>query len=237
MIKNKYIIILVLFTFVIFLSCNSEIKTNSKTESHKNVDEEKFSEGIVNYKFELDIPSNEDDGLFVKIIHGAIESLIDKVNPSFSLHYKEMKAKLDFDNIKIFDSEIKIDSLNSGIKLFDFEAGNEISFESDSSTRIARIEKIQDVKYNVVYTDKTKDILNFNCKQAFLIDKSDNDTTVIWYTPEINIPLSPFEYTGIEGLALELSLSGINIFAVSIIEQSQPDSLFVIPNNFEKIFE
>ncbi len=235
MIKNKYIIILALFTFVIFLSCNSEIK--NKTESQKNVDKEEFLEGIVNYKFELDIPSNKDDGLFVKIIHGAIESLIDKVNPNFSLHYKEMKAKLDFDNIKIFDSEMKIDSLNSGIKLFDFEAGNEISFESDSITRIARIEKIQDVKYNVVYTDKTKDILNFNCKQALLIDKSDNDTTVVWYTPKINIPLSPFEYTGIEGLALELSLSGIHIFAVSVIEQSQPDSLFVIPNNFKKIFE
>jgi len=239
MITNKNIFILSLLVIVLFVSCNTEIENKTNKESKTKVisNTKNFSEGEVKYKFELDIPSNKDDGIFAKIVQGAIESLVEKVDPKFSLHFKDKRAKLNFDNINLFDKEIKIDSLNGGIKLYDFNAGNEINFEIESDTKIARIKKIQNVKYNVVYSEKEKSILDYICKQAFLIDKDDEDTTTIWYTPEINIPLSPFEYTGIEGLALELTLSGIHIYATSVISQSQSDSIFIVPDNFEKIFE
>ena len=234
MIRNKNIIILAIFSFIFLNSCNSEFETENKKESNKGLNNEQFNQGVVKYKFELDIPTKQDDRLFVKIIHGAIESLIERIDPSFSLHFKDKRARLDLENVNLFGNEIKIDSLKGGIKQFDFEAKREISFESESNSKIARIEKIQDDKYKIVYTDKRKDILNHNCKQAFLIDKHNNDTTIIWYTPKITIPLSPFEYTSIDGLALELTLSGVHIFATSVAYQSQPDSLFIIPSDFEK---
>ncbi len=69
-------------------------------------------------------------------------------------------------------------------------------------------------KYDWIFLDDTKMLLGYKCKPALVVNEK-NDSTLVWYTPEIPQPFGPMGLVGLPGLILEVydQRYGIHMFA------------------------
>jgi len=220
-------------------SCNSNEKPAKNKDNNEKIKQEiSLEEGIVKYQIKLEIPTKKNAGLFEKVVSGVVESLVENFDPGISLRFKKDKAKLFLDDIDEFENSINVDNaininnMIEGIKYYNFKSKEETVLESNDVEKIARVKTMKNDKYYLSQLDDTASILGYLCYHALMIDKYDNDTISIWYTLLIDIPLSPFEYSGLDGLALEMSISAFSVCASEIIFANQADSLFEIPQGY-----
>jgi GLPGLI family protein len=57
--------------------------------------------------------------------------------------------------------------------------------------------------FNWVFKSQTKNILNYTCSLAYSVNET-NDTTMVWYTPDLNKGFGPTIFFGLPGLVLEV---------------------------------
>ena len=57
--------------------------------------------------------------------------------------------------------------------------------------------------FNWVFKNQTKNILSYICSLAYSVNET-NDTTMVWYTPELNKGFGPAIFFGLPGLVLEV---------------------------------
>lgn len=228
--------LLVLSMSIAFSSClitteNKDYKEDSDQSEKIESSNDDNSQGWVEYELRLDLPSEKDDNLLEGIIKGAVEGLIEHLDPRFSVKFKKDFARIDFEKVHFLHNEFHFDdSINHTFRLFDFDKMTVVDFESDENDERSAIrQKIDPKKYRIEESDKRKEILGFGCKMALLIHPFDEDTIVIWYTPEIKVPLSPFEYVPVGGLSLEMIIDGVVMRAVQVSFEEMEDSLFEIP--------
>ena len=229
----------ILVSLLILTSClvTTENKDYKKRKnSEQEVEKVKVSpkkSGFVEYELRLEIPDDEDDNLFEDIIKGAVEGLVEHINPTFSVKFMKGKARVDFDKVEFMHNEFHFDdSVSQTFRIFDFEKMSMTEFEEyEDEGRVASTEKINTDKYDIVYVDQQKEILGFDCSKAWLIDPIDEDTITVWYAPKIKVPLSPFEYVPIDGLSLEMVVDGIRMRAVQVAFEDMDEELFEIPSD------
>lgn len=58
-------------------------------------------------------------------------------------------------------------------------------------------------KFNWIFWDDMKLVLGYKCKPALTINEK-NDSTLVWFTPEIPEPYGPAGFYGLPGLILEV---------------------------------
>lgn len=229
------LILLALFTFssCLITTENKEKKRESEQVENPSSTPNHKTEGWVEYELRLNLPSENNDNLLGNIIKGAVEGLVEHLDPRFSLKFKDELARIDFEKFHFMHNEFQFDdSIHHTFRLFDFDKMRVANFESNEDRQTtANIEKIDPEKYKIIETDQRKEILGFDCKQTYLIDPSDEDTIIIWYAPEISVPLSPFEYVPVGGLSLEMIVEGLVMRAVQVSFEKMEDSLFQVPND------
>ncbi|MEA3443437.1 MAG: hypothetical protein U9R19_01780 [Bacteroidota bacterium] len=235
--NKKYSIVFMLSLFV-FSSCiitseNKNSKSEEQTDKKSIFKSENNKEGWVEYELRLELPNDDDANLLEDILFGAIEGLIEHLDPRFSVKFKNEYARIDFDKVNFLNNEFQFDdSINNTFRLFDFDKMIVTDFETDEDEKwLARSKKIDQEKYKIEKTGNRKDVLGFDCEMAYLIDPFDNDTIIVWYAPSIHVPLSPFEYVPIEGLSLEMIFEGVVMRAVQVSFDDMEDELFRIPDN------
>ncbi len=210
-------------------SSNTDILNQTLTKSINT------KEGWIEYDLRLELKGDDDASLLEDIILGAIEGVVEHIDPRFSVKFKNEHARIDFEKIHFLDNEFQFDdSLDHTFRLFDLKEMIVTDFENDDQEqRVAKIQSIDQEKYEVIKTSKQKDILGYDCTMAFLIHKSDQDTITVWYTDKIDIPLSPFDYIPINGLSLEMVIEGIVLRAVQISFEEMDEDLFLLPENIK----
>ncbi|MBP6432676.1 MAG: GLPGLI family protein [Ferruginibacter sp.] len=84
------------------------------------------------------------------------------------------------------------------------------------------------------YTNKTKQILNYDCKMAYRVEYGSKDTTLIWYTEKLEGNFGPPEVVGHHGVVLEVinQKYGIHEFAKEI---SNCSTVVVFPENVQNV--
>ena len=58
-------------------------------------------------------------------------------------------------------------------------------------------------KFNWIFWDDIKLVLGYKCKPALMVNEK-NDSTLVWFTPEIPEPYGPVGFYGLPGLVLEV---------------------------------
>ncbi len=76
-------------------------------------------------------------------------------------------------------------------------------------------------KFNWVFRDDMKLVLGYKCKPALMVNEK-NDSTLVWFTPEIPEPFGPAGYFGLPGLVLEVfdQRSNLHLFADKLVKDS-----------------
>ncbi|MCF8370371.1 MAG: hypothetical protein K9H64_02035 [Bacteroidales bacterium] len=229
------------FTLIVSLllsSCLITTENKKQTKETESSEKHEYSssnkkQGWVEYELRLELPSDKDDNMLEGIIKGAVEGLVEHLDPRFTVKFKNEYARIDFDKVHFMHNEFQFDdSIHSTFRLFDFGKMKVTDFESDENEeRSAVYQDIDEEKYEIEETDQHKEILGFDCQKVYLIDPFDEDTIIIWYTSDIEIPLSPFEYVPVDGLSLEMIVEGVVMRAVQVSFEEMEDELFVVPDD------
>lgn len=74
-------------------------------------------------------------------------------------------------------------------------------------------------KFNWIFPDDMKLVLGYKCKPALMVNEK-NDSTLVWFTPEIPEPFGPAGYIGLPGLVLEVydQRSNLHLFADRLVK-------------------
>lgn len=87
--------------------------------------------------------------------------------------------------------------------------------------------------FNWVFKSQTKNILDYTCLLAYSVNET-NDTTMVWYTPELNKGFGPAIFFGLPGLVLEVfDQNNSSHYVVEKIELTSV--ILMLPQNIEKI--
>lgn len=76
-------------------------------------------------------------------------------------------------------------------------------------------------KFNWTFPEDMKLVLGYKCKPALTVNEK-NDSTLVWFTPEIPEPFGPANYIGLPGLVLEVydQRNGLHLFADILVKDS-----------------
>ncbi len=160
---------------------------------------------------------------------------------SMILMFKGDKARVVMDMGVMSTTVITHDKSQKGVMLMDMsmmgaKMGVEIAPENYSE-----LQAQTDIKPEIRETGKTKKILEYNCKQAFV--KTQGVEIEIWYTPEI-VPTNTatqYTYEGIKGLPLEIHSNEQGVQMVITAEEVLTDPIAIaefelkIPEGYEKM--
>lgn len=83
-------------------------------------------------------------------------------------------------------------------------------------------------KFDWVFWDDIKLVMGYRCKPALMINEK-NDSTLVWYTPDIPEPFGPVGFYGLPGLVLEVYDQRWNSNYIAVQIEKGPFSV-VFPN-------
>lgn len=159
---------------------------------------------------------------------------------TMSLMFKDDKAKVDVDMSFMRTIVMAHDKAQKGLMLMSMELmGMKIAvpITGDEYKKMQEETKTPEVRF----TNETKDVLGYECKQAFV--ENEGGEVEIWYTPEI-VPANTntqYTYAAIKGMPLEIhSKEGdvnISFVATSVSDKKIDESEFSldIPDGYEEM--
>ena len=162
-------------------------------------------------KFKIDIPEGQEDLLKMMPTEQNFKKTL-LFTPTQSLFFdKKEEEKEDDGVIEAGNDEVQIKIVMTGAednKLFkDLEKDALIQKEAFFGKDFLITGNLD--KFQWKLTGKQKKILDYNCQEATFTDK-DNQTTVVWFTPEIPVPNGPDKFGQLPGMILAVSIDGSN---------------------------
>lgn len=159
---------------------------------------------------------------------------------TLTLMFKDDKAKVDVDMSMMKTVVVAHDKAQKGLMLMSIEMmGMRIAvpIPKDDYNKMQEETKTPEVRF----TNETKDILGYKCKQAFV--QNEGAEVEIWYTPKI-IPANTntqYTYAAIKGMPLEIHTreDGVTMTftATSVSDKKINESEFSldIPDGYEEM--
>lgn len=191
--------------------------------------QKKLSEGKILYSLSLDIPEGMDNGAMIAAM----------MPTELSVTFKGSKVRSEFatgmsETIILNDAQVP----NNSTILMDM-MGNKYAMKVDEKKILEQ--KANMPKYDIMVTKESKDIAGYKCVKAVLINQSNKDEVIVYYSPEIpfmensfnaefkDVKGMPFEYTAkMNGMKMTLSVKEVS-------KEKVQESIFTIPAEFKLV--
>lgn len=151
--------------------------------------------------------------------------------------YKDYEGKGDEEvNVESGNVKMQMVMANPEQKVFRDFKNNTMLDQSDFMGKVFLIsEEVESSPWKI--TKETKEIAGYSCQQAIMINETEKDTVIAWFSKQIPVPAGPMFYGQLPGMILGLSQQGgqLEITATTIELKEMDAKQFEMPTKGKKI--